>query len=159
MVLVHDHVPKSVRFDEQGYRGVIVPVAVMAALRCSLAETTPTSPPSSASPRGCRTPSSGPADGALSPRSDADFAEQVDQAPGARRQGRMIGLELHRDASSRSDSDSAGRTRRRRIRRSGRGYPASADPAIPWILDRPAGIGRFRMQLAEKIAEEFLSIV
>jgi hypothetical protein len=27
MVLVHDHVPKSVRFDEQGYRGVIVPVA------------------------------------------------------------------------------------------------------------------------------------
>jgi hypothetical protein len=27
MVLVHDHVPKSVRFEEQGYRGVIVPVA------------------------------------------------------------------------------------------------------------------------------------
>jgi hypothetical protein len=27
MVLVHEHVPKSVRFDEQGYRGVIVPVA------------------------------------------------------------------------------------------------------------------------------------
>jgi len=26
MVLVHDHVPKTVRFDEQGYRGVIVPV-------------------------------------------------------------------------------------------------------------------------------------
>jgi hypothetical protein len=26
MVLVHEHVPKSVRFDEQGYRGVIVPV-------------------------------------------------------------------------------------------------------------------------------------
>jgi Protein of unknown function (DUF3379) len=27
MVLVHEPVPKSVRFDEQGYRGVIVPVA------------------------------------------------------------------------------------------------------------------------------------
>jgi len=27
MVLVHESVPKSVRFDEQGYRGVIVPVA------------------------------------------------------------------------------------------------------------------------------------
>jgi hypothetical protein len=27
MVLVHDSVPKPVRFDEQGYRGVIVPVA------------------------------------------------------------------------------------------------------------------------------------
>jgi hypothetical protein len=27
MVLVHERVPKSVRFDEQGYRGVIVPVA------------------------------------------------------------------------------------------------------------------------------------
>jgi hypothetical protein len=27
MVLVHEQVPKSVRFDEQGYRGVIVPVA------------------------------------------------------------------------------------------------------------------------------------
>jgi hypothetical protein len=27
MVLVHDRVPKSVWFDEQGYRGVIVPVA------------------------------------------------------------------------------------------------------------------------------------
>jgi hypothetical protein len=26
MVLVHEHVPKSVQFDEQGYRGVIVPV-------------------------------------------------------------------------------------------------------------------------------------
>jgi hypothetical protein len=27
MVLVHEHVPKMMRFDEQGYRGVIVPVA------------------------------------------------------------------------------------------------------------------------------------
>jgi hypothetical protein len=27
MVLVHEHVPKTVRFGEQGYRGVIVPVA------------------------------------------------------------------------------------------------------------------------------------
>jgi Protein of unknown function (DUF3379) len=27
MVLVHESVPKTVRFDEQGYRGVIVPVA------------------------------------------------------------------------------------------------------------------------------------
>jgi len=27
MVLVHEHVPKTVQFDEQGYRGVIVPVA------------------------------------------------------------------------------------------------------------------------------------
>jgi hypothetical protein len=27
MVLVHEHVQKTVRFDEQGYRGVIVPVA------------------------------------------------------------------------------------------------------------------------------------
>jgi hypothetical protein len=27
MVLVHERVPKSVQFDEQGYRGVIVPVA------------------------------------------------------------------------------------------------------------------------------------
>jgi hypothetical protein len=27
MVLVHEHVPRMVRFDEQGYRGVIVPVA------------------------------------------------------------------------------------------------------------------------------------
>jgi hypothetical protein len=27
MVLVHEHVPKMVRFDEQGYRGVIVPMA------------------------------------------------------------------------------------------------------------------------------------
>ena len=26
MVLVHEHVPKTVQFDEQGYRGVIVPV-------------------------------------------------------------------------------------------------------------------------------------
>jgi Protein of unknown function (DUF3379) len=26
MVLVHEHVPKSTQFDEQGYRGVIVPV-------------------------------------------------------------------------------------------------------------------------------------
>jgi hypothetical protein len=27
MVLVHEHVPKTVQFDEQGYHGVIVPVA------------------------------------------------------------------------------------------------------------------------------------
>jgi Protein of unknown function (DUF3379) len=27
MVLVHEHVPKTVQFDEHGYRGVIVPVA------------------------------------------------------------------------------------------------------------------------------------
>jgi hypothetical protein len=27
MVLVHEHQPKPVQFDEQGYRGVIVPVA------------------------------------------------------------------------------------------------------------------------------------
>jgi len=27
MVLVHEHVPKMVRFDEQGYRGIILPVA------------------------------------------------------------------------------------------------------------------------------------
>src|SRR5579859_4492792 len=63
-----------------------------AVLPCSRAVRPRTLRPSNTSRIGYSIPSFGPVE------SDADLAEQVDQPPRTRRQGRVIGLELNRDS-------------------------------------------------------------
>ena len=62
MVLVHEQVAKSVQFDEQGYRGVIVPCPATAVSPCSRTVRRRISRPSNTSRPGYSIPSFGPVD-------------------------------------------------------------------------------------------------
>ncbi len=91
MVLVHERMSKPVQFDEQGYRGVIVPVSGHGSLavltRGSATDLGTVEHIAAASARFDRLDGS---------ESDPDLAQQVDQPPRAGRQRRVIGLELNR---------------------------------------------------------------
>jgi hypothetical protein len=115
MVLVHEHVSKPMHFDEQGYRGVIVPVAghgslavltrgqttdinairhIAARVLDSIVWTARVTP----SPRGAF--------------SYSNLTEQIDQPPRTRRQGGVIGFELNGDSFQSIGKRSVARRRR-----------------------------------------------
>ena len=85
---------------------------------------------------------------------DTDFAEQIDQPPRARRQRRVIGLELNRDSFQ---AGRAATLRRGRARSAGLSIKRLMScimslKRFPGLRIRPKRIGQFRMQLGEMIA-------
>ena len=109
MVLVHESVAKPVPFDEQGYRGVIVPVPGHGSLAVLARGQDADLNAVEGSPRGCRRHRLDGLDQGLKSRP----YREVDEPARARCERRMVHLELHGDLFQTLGQGATRRARRR----------------------------------------------